>query len=42
MEKAAIEDRAAAEAHLLESPVDARTGEHFNLFYTREEGDEIY
>ena len=42
MEAQAAEDRRAAEAHLLDSPADTRTGEHFNLFYTREEGDEIY
>lgn len=42
MEAQAAEDRRAAEAHLLDSSVDTRTGEHFNLFYTREEGDEIY
>ncbi len=42
MEAQAAEDRCAAEAHLLDSSADTRTGEHFNLFYTREEGDEIY
>ena len=42
MEARAAEDRRAAEAHLLDSSADTRTGEHFNLFYTREEGDEIY
>ena len=42
MEAQAAEDRRAAEAHLLNSSADTRTGEHFNLFYTREEGDEIY
>ena len=42
MEAQAIEDRRTAEAHLLNSTDDNRTGEHFNLFYTREEGDEIY
>ena len=42
MEAQAEEDRRVAEAHLLDSSADTRTGEHFNLFYTREEGDEIY
>lgn len=42
MEQAAEEDRRAAEEHLLTVRSDQRTGEHFNLFYTREEGDEIY
>ena len=42
MEAQAAEDRRAAEAHLLDSSADTRTGEHFNLFYTREERDEIY
>lgn len=38
----AVRDREVAERHLLASSDDIRTGEHFNLFYTREEGDEIY
>ncbi|MBN2370107.1 MAG: hypothetical protein JXO72_06440 [Vicinamibacteria bacterium] len=42
MEEMAARHRLAAEAHLLDSSADTRTGEHFNLFYTREEGDEIY
>lgn len=42
LQAAAIEDRLLAERHLLESDDDHRTGQHFNLFYTREEGDEIY
>lgn len=42
LEADAIEDRAVAERHLLETAVDQRLGEYFNLFYTREEGDEIY
>jgi hypothetical protein len=42
MEEQAVRDRGEAEAHLLNSAEDTRTGEHFNLFYTREEGDEIY
>jgi hypothetical protein len=42
LEARAAEDRCAAEAHLLDSSADTRTGEHFNLFYTREERDEIY
>ena len=42
MEAQAATNRRAAEAYLLDSSADLRTGEHFNLFYTREEGDEIY
>lgn len=42
LEAAAIEDRRLAEQHLLETAADHRSGQHFNLFYTREEGDEIY
>jgi hypothetical protein len=42
MEEQAVQDRRAAEDHLLDSSVDTQTGEHFNLFYTREESDEIY
>lgn len=42
LEARAVEDRRAAEAHLLHTTADVRTGEHFNLFYTREERDEIY
>ena len=42
LEAAAVDDRAAAERHLLETAADHRSGQYFNLFYTREEGDEIY
>lgn len=42
LEAVAIADRAVAEQHLLETAADQRIGEYFNLFYTREEGDEIY
>ncbi len=42
LEAIAVADREVAEAHLVESAADQRMGEHFNLFYTREEGDEIY
>ncbi|MBK8437122.1 MAG: hypothetical protein IPL37_11535 [Austwickia sp.] len=42
LEAAAIADRADAQDHLLQIDDDVRTGEHFNLFYTREEGEEIY
>lgn len=42
MEAQAAVNRRTAEAYLLDSSADSRTGEHFNLFYTREEGDEIY
>lgn len=42
LEDQATRHRLTAEAHLMDSSADSRTGEHFNLFYTREEGDEIY
>lgn len=42
LEAAAVHDRERAEQHLLETAADQRMGEYFNLFYTREEGDEIY
>jgi hypothetical protein len=42
LERQAADDRAAAEEYLLSSNVDKPTGKHFNLFYTREEHDEIY
>lgn len=42
LERAAVADRVVAERHLLESAADQRMGQYFNLFYTREEGDEIY
>jgi hypothetical protein len=42
MEARAVEDRRAAEASLLGSTAEAGTGDHFYLFYTREERDEIY
>ena len=42
MEERATRHRLAAEDHLLDPAADALTGEHLNLFYTREEGDEIY
>jgi hypothetical protein len=42
LEAQAAEDRRAAEVHLLDSSADTRTGQHFNLFYTQEEREEIY
>lgn len=42
LEATAVEDRLMAEQHLLETVEDQRMGPFFNLFYTREEGDEIY
>lgn len=42
LEAIAVQDRATAEEELLVSAADQRTGEPFKLFYTREEGDEIY
>jgi hypothetical protein len=42
LERQATDDRAAAEEYLLSSKVDKPTGKYFNLFYTREEHDEIY
>jgi hypothetical protein len=38
----AVRQRLVAEQELLDSAADGRDGEPFNLFYTREEGDEIY
>lgn len=35
-------ERFAAQAHLLDTTREATTGEFFNLFYTSDEGDEIY
>jgi len=37
-----VEARRAAARHLLDSSANMSTGECFNLFGTREEGDEIY
>lgn len=42
LERQAADDRAVAEEYLLSSNVDKPTGKYFNLFYTREEHDEIY
>lgn len=42
LEAVAVADRELAAQHLLETAADQRVGEFFNLFYTREEGDEIY
>jgi hypothetical protein len=42
LETRAAEERQQAEEYLLRSLDDNRTGEHFNLLYTREERDEIY
>ena len=42
LERQAADNRVVAEQHLLDSSADNRTGEHFNLFYTREEGEEIH
>ena len=42
LEARAASQRRAAEARLLEASADTPPGEFLNLFYTREEGDEIY
>ena len=42
LERRAADDRAIAEEYLLSSNVDKPTGRYFDLFYTREEHDEIY
>jgi len=42
MERQALLGRAAAERYLLDLPADSFDSESFHLFYTREEGEEIY
>lgn len=42
LEAKAAKERQEAEAALLAPPSDTRATDHSNLFYTREEGDEIY
>jgi hypothetical protein len=42
LEKQAIENRKAAEISLLQSDASKAGSEFYNLFYTSEEGDEIY
>lgn len=42
MERHALIGREAAEKHLLDLPVDSIDSESVHLFYTREEGEEIY
>ena len=42
LEQDALKSRIDAEAALLHADPQRRNGEFFNLFYTREEGDEIY
>lgn len=42
LERDALKSRIDAEAALLHADPQRRNGEFFNLFYTREEGDEIY
>ncbi len=42
LERRALESRAEAEAALLRADPACRDGDFFNLFYTSDEGDEIY
>jgi hypothetical protein len=42
MERQALLGRATVEKHLMDLPADSFDSESFHLFYTREEGEEIY